>query len=47
MNLISVIGLFQVIFLACMLTHTLNWFIMFYCVVNFGMMVLSVRKMVK
>ena len=47
MNLLSVIGLFQVIFLVCMLTHTLNWFIMLYCIVNFAMMVLSIWKMVK
>lgn len=47
MNLISVIGMFQVIFLVCMLTHTLNWFILLYCIVNFGMMVLSIWKMVK
>lgn len=47
MNLISVIGLFQVIFLFCMLAHTLNWFILFYFVFNLGIMVLSIRKMVK
>lgn len=46
MNLISVIGLFQVFFLVCMLTHTLNWFILFYCIVNFSMMILSIWKMV-
>ena len=47
MNLISVIGLFQVIYLICLLTHTLNWFILFFFVVNFGMMLLSIRQMVK
>ena len=47
MNFISVIGMFQVLFFVCMLTHTLNWFILFYCVVNVGMMVISIWKMVK
>ena len=47
MNLISVIGLFQVLFLICMITHTLNWFILFYFVINLGMMLLSIRAMVK
>lgn len=47
MNLISVIGLFQVVFLVCLLTHTLNWFVLFYCAVNFFMMTASIYKMVK
>lgn len=47
MNFISVIGLFQVIYLICLLTHTLNWFILFYFAVNLGMMLLSIRQMVK
>jgi phosphatidylglycerophosphate synthase len=47
MNFISVIGLFQVLFLVCIITHTLNWFIAFYFFVNLGMMLLSIRTMVK
>ncbi len=47
LNILSASGFFQVIFLVSILTHTLNWFILAYCVINFGMMVLSINKMVK
>ena len=47
MNLISVIGLLQVFFFCGILFHCLNIFIVFYCVVNFLMMVLSLHKVLK
>lgn len=47
MNFLSISGFLQVIFLVCMLTHTLNLFVIFYFVVNLGVMVLTIRRMVK
>lgn len=46
MNFLSVSGFLQVIFLVCILTHTLNWFIMMYCFLNFLMMIISMRIMI-
>lgn len=43
-NLISPSGIMQVIVLICILTHTLNFFILFYCVVNFAVMIVSLKK---
>lgn len=47
MNFLSISGFLQVVFLVCTLTHTLNLFILFYCLVNLLMMLVSIRKMVK
>lgn len=47
MNFISVSGFMQVIFLACILTHTLNLFISLYCCINVIVMLLSLRILMK
>lgn len=47
MNLISVSGFMQVLFLVCILTHTLNLFICFYLVINLLTCLLSLRKLLK
>ena len=47
MNLISVSGFMQVLFLICIVTHTLNMFICFYLVINLLMCLLSLRKLLK
>ena len=47
MNLISPSGFMQVIFLICILTHTLNIYISFYAFVNFGIMFLSLHSLLK
>ena len=47
MNILSPSGFMQVIFLVCILTHTLNFFICFYAVVNFGMMAISLYKLLR
>ena len=47
MNLISVSGFMQVIFLICILTHTLNFFIVFYMIVNCLIMIKSVMSLLK
>lgn len=47
MNVISVSGFMQVIFLISTITHTLNVFTIFYAVINFVVMMMSLRSMVK
>ena len=47
LNFISLSGLFQIIFLCCILLHTLNIFICFYFVANTGMMLISLRSILK
>ncbi len=47
MNFLSVSGFLQVLYLLCILTHTVNCFILFYCLVNLLMMIISIYKMVK
>lgn len=47
MNLISASGFFQVIFLLCIIFHLLNIFTYFYCFVNFAIMLISLRKLLK
>ena len=47
MNLISPSGFMQVIFLACIMTHTLNIYICFYAMVNIGIMFLSLHSLLK
>lgn len=45
MNLVSPSGFMQVIFLVCILFHFTNIFIAFYFVVNLGIMVISLHKL--
>ncbi len=47
MNLISPSGFMQVIFLFCIMTHTLGLYISFYAIVNFGIMFLSLHSLLK
>lgn len=47
MNLISPSGFMQVIFLISIVTHTLNIFICFYALINFGIMFLSLHSLLK
>lgn len=47
MNFISLSGLFQIIFLVCIILHLLNWWILFYCIANLGMMLISLRSILK
>lgn len=47
MNLISPSGFMQIIFLVCIMTHTLGLYICFYAVVNFGIMFLSLHSLLK
>lgn len=47
MNLISPSGFMQVIFLLCIVFHVLNFFIIFYFIVNLGIMILSLRGLLK
>lgn len=47
MNLISVSGLLQVIFLIAILTHTLNIFTYVYFFINVTIMLISLRRMLK
>lgn len=47
MNVVSVSGFMQVIFLAAILTHTLNIFVYFYTFVNFAIMMMSLRSLMK
>lgn len=47
MNLISVSGFLQVIFLISILTHTLNIFTYAYFIVNVGIMIISIRRMIQ
>lgn len=43
-NFISVAGFMQVIFLLCILTHTLNIFTCVYCLINFSVMIVSLHR---
>lgn len=47
LNLISPSGLMQVIVLICIITHTLNLFITCYAFLNFAVMMMSLRKLLK
>lgn len=47
LNFISASGFLQVIFLLATLTHTLNIFISVYCVVNFVIMIASLKSLLK
>lgn len=47
LNFISPTGFMQVFLLICICTHTLNIFIAFYFVVNLGIMILSLKKLLK
>lgn len=47
MNLVSASGFLQVILLVCVLTHTLNFFVLFYFAVNLGICCVSLRKLLK
>lgn len=46
-NFISVAGFMQVIFLFCILTHTLNIFTCVYCIINFTVMIVSLHIILK
>lgn len=46
-NLISVSGIMQEILLVCMLTHTINFFVAVYFLFNLGIMLMSMRSMLK
>lgn len=47
MNIISPSGFMQIIFLICILSHMLNFFILVYAVLNFGIMFVSLRNLLK
>lgn len=47
MNLVSPSGFMQVIFLLCIVFHVLNFFTIFYFVVNLGIMTLSLKELFK
>lgn len=47
LNFISPTGFMQLFLLICIITHTMNIFIFFYFVVNFVIMILSLRKLLK
>lgn len=47
MNLVSVSGFMQVLFLICIVTHTLNLFTCFYLLINLLMCLLSLKKLLK
>lgn len=47
MNLVSPSGLMQVLFLAAILLHVLNIFTIFYFIVNLGIMIISLRSLLK
>jgi hypothetical protein len=46
-NFISLIGLFQFIFLFCIIFRLLNVWILVYFVANLGMMLISLRSLLK
>lgn len=46
-NFISLIGLFQIVFLLAIILRVLNFFLVFYFVLNLGMMLLSLRSILK
>ena len=47
MNIISPSGFMQIIFLICILFNTLNVYICFYAIINFGIMFLSLHSLLK
>lgn len=47
MNLVSPSGFMQVVFLLCIVFHLLNYFTVFYFVVNLGIMTMSLRSLLK
>lgn len=47
MNLVSPSGALQLVLLAAILTHTLNFFVAAYCVINLGIMLVSLRSLLK
>lgn len=47
MNLVSPSGALQLVLLAAIITHTLNFFIAAYCVINFSIMMVSLRTLLK
>lgn len=47
MNLVSPSGALQLVLLAAIFTHTLNIFIAVYCAINLGIMMLSLRTLLK
>ena len=47
MNFISVSGFMQVVFLAAIITHTLNFFVVFYSCINIAVMLLSLRILMR
>lgn len=47
MNLVSPSGALQLVLLAAILSHTLNFFIVLYCFVNFAIMMVSLRSLLK
>ena len=47
MNFISVSGFMQVLFLASILTHTLNFFVALYCCINIAVMLISLRILMR
>ncbi len=47
MNLISPSGFMQIIFLICILTHTLGFYICFYALVDIGIMFISLHSLLK
>lgn len=47
MNLVSPTGLLQLFFFVSICTHTLNLFVAIYAVINFGIMIVSLRGLLK
>ena len=47
MNLVSPSGALQLVLLAAILSHTLNFFIVLYCFINFAIMMVSLRSLLK
>lgn len=46
-NFISLIGLFQIVFLLSIILHILNFFLVFYFILNLGMMLITLRSILK
>ncbi len=47
MNIVSPSGFMQLLFLIGIVLHILNWFVLGYFIVNFGIMILSLQKLLK
>ena len=47
MNLVSPSGALQLVLLVAIITHTLNFFIAFYSIINLGIMLVSLRSLLK